>query len=423
MKKNRLYIVCICFVYLWMYLVSPENVRAASLEKCYPAENFSDYHAEDLTLYAKSAVLIDCSNRRILYGKNANTPMPNASTTKILTCILALESGKTDEIVTVSEYACSMPQVKLGFSVGDTFYLEDLLYSLMLESHNDSAVAIAEHIAGSVEKFAEMMNQKAEELGCKNSHFITPNGLDAEDEGGIHATTAYDLSCIMSYCIENPEFLTITQTVSRQIQNTEGTKSYSLNNHNALLQMVDGVISGKTGFTGKAGYCYVGAYEKDGRTYAFALLACGWPNNRNYKWSDAKQLIAYGNEKYQLQTWSCKEEEMELLLEQGVRCDPEIEYPKKIHARADDMEIQMLLSDTDEISTDCQIPEQVFAPANEGTAVGIKTIYLNQYPIAVQDIYLTETVERFDLSWCVRLLLYKLDFASQVFTNLKNVVY
>lgn len=406
-RRKNCFFACFlifCFVF-GKILISPVGVMAEESQMVYQPELFSDFHGEDLTLYAKSAVLIDCTNNRILYGKSANTPMANASTTKILTCILALESGKADEEVTVSDYACSMPQVKMGFSSGDTFYLRDLLYSLMLESHNDSAVAIAEHVGGSVEHFAEMMNEKAKQLGCKNSHFITPNGLDGEDEEGIHSTTAYDLSCIMSYCIQNPEFLEITQTPAKQIQNVSGTRSYSLTNHNALLSMVDGVISGKTGFTGNAGYCYVGAYEKDGRKYALALLACGWPNNKTYKWSDAKKLIAYGNENYEQKTFTSEGEELLVPLEKGVCIRDGYQYPDEIHAGCGDIRIEMLLSETDEITRDLEIPDYITALAEEGTVIGKETIYLNQCPIDSRDIYLTETIDRFDFDWCVKTVL------------------
>lgn len=161
-------------------------------------DQFSDFHCAELELYAKSAVLTDADTGRILYGKEANSPMANASTTKIMTCLLAIESGKTGDSVTFSEYACSMPKVRLGCSVGTQFLLEDLLYSLMLESHNDTAVAIAEYVAGSVQHFAVQMNERAAELGCLDTHFVTPNGLDKSDEGGAHQTTAYDLSRIMA---------------------------------------------------------------------------------------------------------------------------------------------------------------------------------------------------------------------------------
>ena len=173
----------------------------------------------NFSLYAKSAVLMDAENGRVLYEKNGYEHMPNASTTKIMTCILALEQGDLESEVKVSSYAASMPQVRLGMSKEDSFLLKDLLYSLMLESHNDSAAAIAEHIGGSVEGFAAKMNQKARELGCKDTYFITPNGLDASDETGVHGTTAADLAVIMSYCIQNEKFLEITRTPSYQFTN------------------------------------------------------------------------------------------------------------------------------------------------------------------------------------------------------------
>ena len=172
-----------------------------------------------------------------------------ASTTKIMTCILALEYGKLDSEMTVSAYAASQQNVNLVAYKGETFYLRDLLYSLMLESHNDAAVIIAENIGGSVEGFADMMNAKAKELGCGNTYFITPNGLDAADENGSHHTTAEDLARIMKYCImDSPQkemFLEITRTPSYQFTDCSGKSTYSCTNHNAFLQMMDGALSGK----------------------------------------------------------------------------------------------------------------------------------------------------------------------------------
>mgnify|MGYP000776991310 FL=1 len=179
--------------------------------------------------------------------------------------------------------------------------MQDLWYGLMLESYNDCAYAIAEHVAGSAEKFAALMNEKAKKIGCTDSHFVTPNGLDAKDEQGEHHTTAYDLCRIMSYCAwKSPvskQFLEVTQTRSHTFQSLEGT-GYAVSNKNALLDMMDHVITGKTGYTSKAGYCYVAALEEGGRHYAIALLACGWPNHKNYKWSDAKTLFQYGMDAY-----------------------------------------------------------------------------------------------------------------------------
>lgn len=135
-------------------------------------------------LYARSAVLMDADSGRVLFGKDEDVVRPMASTTKIMTCILALENMQEDQVTAASDHAASQPKVRLGVKGKEEFRIKDLLYSLMLESHNDSAVVIAEGIAGSVEAFAGMMNEKAEELGCSDTYFVTPNGLDGYDEGG-----------------------------------------------------------------------------------------------------------------------------------------------------------------------------------------------------------------------------------------------
>ncbi len=230
-------------------------------------------------LYARSAALVDADSGRVLLGKEEHVMRPMASTTKIMTCILALEKGNPKDLVTASANAVAQPKVHLGMHEGEAFYLGDLLYSLMLESHNDSAVAIAEHLAGSVPQFAGWMNEKAEEIGCTEAHFVTPNGLDGEDVGGVHSISAADLAKIMSYCVlrspKAAEFLAITQMPVYSFSDAEGKGNFSCSNHNAFLQMMDGAISGKTGFTGDAGYCYVGALQSEDRTFVVALLACG----------------------------------------------------------------------------------------------------------------------------------------------------
>ena len=169
--------------------------------------------AEPENLHAAAAVLMDAESGRVLFEKNGTEKLPMASTTKIMTLLIALENADPDGIVTVSSRAASMPEVKLHIREGERYRLLDLLYSLILESHNDTAVAIAEHIGGSVEQFASMMNQKARDLGCFDTYFITPNGLDAQDEHGIHSTTAKDLARIMRFCIRNEEFLAITMVM------------------------------------------------------------------------------------------------------------------------------------------------------------------------------------------------------------------
>ncbi len=392
---------------------SPYTVEASPLlleRELDTVDQFSDFHCAELELYAKSAVLTDADTGRILYGKEANSPMANASTTKIMTCLLAIESGKTGDSVTFSEYACSMPKVRLGCSVGTQFLLEDLLYSLMLESHNDTAVAIAEYVAGSVQHFAVQMNERAAELGCLDTHFVTPNGLDKSDEGGAHQTTAYDLSRIMAACIQNDKFLKITQTVSKTISSIDGTFRATLNNHNALLSMVEGVISGKTGFTAKAGYCYVGAYRKEDRTYTFALLACGWPNNKGYKWEDARKLIAYGNEHYVRQLYSADGEKRQIPIRNGVKIEEEdtgrkkykYTYPEHFAVETETVRQELLLSDTDVITETWNLPKTVEAPVKAGNVIGEHRILLNGCQIVIQPVYVVETVEKFTYRWCLK---------------------
>ena len=377
------------------------------------SQNFADFHREDLNLYAKSAVLTDADTGRILYGKDAGTPMANASTTKIMTCLLAIESGKIQDTVTFSKHACSMPKVRRGCPTGTQFVLEDLLYSLMLESHNDTAAAIAEHVAGSVEAFADLMNERAAEFGCQNTHFVTPNGLDRSDKKGEHQTTAYDLSLIMAACIQNDKFLEITETASKTISSIDGTFQAALNNHNALLSMLDGVISGKTGFTAKAGYCYVGAYRQNDRTYTFALLACGWPNHKNYKWEDSKALISYGNDHYENRTILKEEEHQTIDLNRTmVKTFGKNHYyfTNTLSVTKEACAFQILVSENDEITMNPQGQKELSFPVTEGDVVATEEILWNGLPVQTRRILADETLFASDYPWCLWEILLKWKF-------------
>lgn len=360
----------------------------------------------EFSLYAKSAVLMDAESGRVLYEKNGYEHMPNASTTKIMTCILALEEGNPESEVKVSSYAASMPQVRLGMSKDDSFRLKDLLYSLMLESHNDSAVAIAEHIGGSVEGFAAKMNQKASELGCKDTYFITPNGLDASDGTGVHGTTAEDLATIMSYCIRNKEFLEITRTPSYQFTNLAGTKHYNCNNHNAFLQMMEGALSGKTGFTGNAGYCYVGALQREERTFIVALLACGWPNNKTWKWADTGALMNYGLENYHCEdVYEYDREFPNVTVEEAVPENGRLYQEVSIPLLVKEEKIRVLKRTDEEVRTIYEIPEQVKAPVKEGQQLGKVTYYLGERQIGEVPVYAAKAAEKLQPSWYKEYLL------------------
>lgn len=361
-------------------------------------------------LYAQSAVLMDGSSGRILYEKNGTKFMANASTTKILTCILALEKGELTDVVEVSSYAASMPDVQLHIKEGEQYYLGDLLYSLMLESHNDVAVAIAEHISGSQEEFSKLMNRKAKEIGCKNTVFLTPNGLDATQQisGGEieHGTTAEDLALIMRYCInispQKEQFLKITGTESHAFQNIEGSRNFFCRNHNAFLNMMEGALSGKTGFTNKAGYCYVGALEEEGRCYIVALLACGWPGNKNYKWSDCRKLMEYGvknYERYLLETLEM-EYRKELVVEVKDAKRRKIDDVKTTNLKRKEGIIkEVLLKDGENIDVKVK-KEEIIAPVKRGEIVGELEYIIQGKTWNVEEIYCDENIEKIDFQWC-----------------------
>lgn len=416
---------------------------------------------QQLSLYATAAVLLDADSGRILYGKNADEPMAMASTTKIMTCIVVLENASLDDTLTVSSYASGMPKVKLYLKKGEQYTVKDLLYSLMLESHNDSAVALAEHVGRqflpeelrskpaeeytaeesrqAVAAFARLMNEKAVELGCENTWFITPNGLDATQEftladGSVmqkeHSTTAAELARIMAYCIgESPgkeTFLEITRTPAYGF--SANGRSFSCTNHNAFLQMMDGALSGKTGFTNKAGYCYVGALERDGRTFVVALLACGWPNNKTWKWSDTRELMQYGIDNYFYRSFT----------EEGTAFDGSLLKPipvangqtdilggtaytnVTIAGRGDGEDDSLdtvaagmsekrqeglLLRQEEEIQVEYYMEEALEAPVESGRQVGSVEYIVDGVVYRQESIVTEDSVERIDLFWCAEQIL------------------
>lgn len=361
-------------------------------------------------LHAQAAVLMDARSGRVLYSKNGDEQRAMASTTKIMTCILTLENAELSELVEVSGYAASMPDVQLNIKKGEQYKLEDLLYSLMLESHNDSAVAIAEHIGGSVEGFAALMNQKARDLGCDLTYFVTPNGLDGtaditQKDGQCitkkHSTTAKELARIMAYCIlESPkreQFLKITQAKSWQFQNAEGNRSFSCNNHNAFFSMMEGVLSGKTGFTCDAGYCYVGAVENNGRYYTAAVLGSGWPPNKKWKWSDMKKLMAYGLENYNNQNIYEDTMLQPITVENGIE--------EQVFLSKEKRQINILLSEDDAVKVEQKLPGKVMAPVKAGTVMGYENYYINgelYQNIPIKAVY---SVDLWDYTYCLRKIL------------------
>ncbi len=377
-KKWKPYLVCILTVLLMMEI----SIRAQ-------AEGTPE------NLYARSAVLMDADTGRILFGKNDNEVMPMASTTKIMTLLVTLEHADLDEIVEVSARAASMPDVQLHIREGERYRLQDLCYSLMLESHNDSAVAIAEHVGGTVEGFAAMMNQKAKHLGCYHTYFITPNGLDAEDEHGKHSTTARDLARIMRCCIKNETFLSVTREPSWTFTDMDGNRSFTVQNKNAFLQMMEGALTGKTGFTNEAGYCYVGALERGEKRLITVVLACGWPNHKTWKWMDTKALMNYGLEDYHKETVGSDRMALEpLSVMDGQK--------EKVEILTDAALEDFLLKEDDEFTMEVLVPDVLKAPVQAGELVGSVAYYINGQIVDLFPVYTASEVKKIDLEWRLR---------------------
>lgn len=375
-----------------------------------PAPETEGGPSAELKLNAQSAALMDAGTGRILYGKEEDEKKPMASTTKIMTCILALEQGNPDDLVEVSSYAASMPDVQLNMKAGERYRLGDLLYSLMLESHNDSAAAVAEHIGGTVDGFADMMNQKARDIGCTDTCFVTPNGLDGErkKDGEPHSTTAADLARIMRYCVEQSpksrEFLEITRTASRTITDESGKRSFYLGNHNALLSMMPEALSGKTGFTGNAGYCYVAALQKEGKEFTVALLGCGWPPHKTYKWEDMRKLAGYAFENYDYYEIFEKNKTFpSLKIIDGIK----EEIPLSLCLSEQEQTLKLLMRKDETPDIRYEYPREMKAPVEAGTPVGSASYYVGNDLVGSYPIYAADTVERIDLEWCIRQCLEK----------------
>jgi D-alanyl-D-alanine carboxypeptidase (penicillin-binding protein 5/6) len=345
--------------------------------------------SKNLKLFAQSAALIDADSGRVLYEKDGYKEMPMASTTKIMTCIVALENAKPDEVVTVSKYASTMPDVKLHIRAGEQYILKDLLYSLMLESHNDVAVAIAEHVGGSVKGFAEMMNKKAKELGCDHTNFVTPNGLDATD----HYTTAVELTKIASYAIKNKDFIDITNTALWQFKELKSGRAFSVSNKDRFLYMYDGAIGVKTGFTGKAGYCFVGAVKKDNRTFVSAVLASGWPPHKGYKWSDTLELMNYGKDNFELrQIFDGNKVFAPVYVEDGKSPYVDLYY---------EGDIPILMGKDEKINIVYKVPKAIAAPVKANSIVGSAKYYVGKDFIKEIPIKTKMDIEKIDFKFCI----------------------
>jgi D-alanyl-D-alanine carboxypeptidase (penicillin-binding protein 5/6) len=239
---------------------------------------------------AKAAVVMDVNTGRILYSKNANTELPMASTTKIMTTIVAIESGKLNEVVKISKNSAGTEGSSIYLQEGEQLTVEELLFGIMLRSGNDASIAVAEYVGGSVEKFAQLMNQKAKDIGALNTSFANPHGLDHPN----HYTTARDLALITSYALKNPKFKEIVSTKRKSISGPP-TESWdrALVNKNKTLWQYEGGDGVKTGYTSNAGRCLVSSATKDNWQLVCVVLDC------RPMWDESSALLNYAYENYE----------------------------------------------------------------------------------------------------------------------------
>ncbi len=331
------------------------------------AFSISTSAAPDIGVSAKSAVLMEADSRDIVFEKDAHTPMPMASTTKIMTALVAIENGDLEKTVAVSDTAIGVEGSSIYLKSGEKLTLEELLYAVLLESANDAATAVAVEVGGSVEGFAQMMNKKAESLGLEATHFTNPHGLDDEE----HYTTAADLAKIAAAALENETFLKIVSTYKTTIPGSEYDRV--LVNHNRLLKTYDGAIGVKTGFTKRCGRCLVSAAERDGvRLVAVTLSA---PDD----WRDHAAMLDYGFTQFECCT-ICDED--------GVSFDiPCLGGDNDTIRVKSDGALSITLPKDTKVTSSLEIRRFVWAPVKSGDYVGKVKYFANGEEIAALDLY------------------------------------
>ncbi len=337
---------------------------------------------------AVSAALIDARSGRLLYAKNENVRRGMASTTKIMTALIALERLPPDQVVRVAPEACGIEGSSVYLTPGEEITVEALLYALMLQSANDAAAALACAVSGSVEAFVELMNERALSLGLADTHFDNPHGLDGE----THYTTARELAILSAHALENRAFREIVSTKKRAIPLQNGQATRLLINHNRLLREYDDIIGVKTGYTRACGRTLVSAAERDG-----AVLVCVTLNDGN-DWADHRALLDYGFSLYEERVLAearefsiaipvCGGEQAQVLV-----CNPNV--------------CTAVLPRGGEITVRTELPRFLYAGIREGQTVGTVRFFSEGREIGSVALVCTQSVavKRERLSWIERLI-------------------
>ncbi len=344
--------------------------------------NVSNSHTEELNLNSRIAIAYDRKSGKVIWGKNENKRTAMASTTKIMTAIVLIENADLNQTITISAKSAGTGGSRLGLKKDDKILLKDLLYGLMLKSGNDAAVAIAETVGGSVEGFAELMNNKAQELKLENTHFVTPHGLDNPE----HYTTAYELAKLADYAMKNETFAKVVNTKNYTV--TINGYPKNITNTNELLGYLNGVNGVKTGFTNNAGRCLVTSVNRNGFEIITVVLQA---DTKKFRTSDSVKLIEYVYENYELlnikdivdkkfEEW-CKINKNRIVINKG-------KYNKMdlyISNLQNDI-IPIKKGDTDNVDIDVNCLYYFEAPVAKETTIGSLKVVVNGEIIDVVDV-------------------------------------
>lgn len=332
--------------------------------------------AYGLEVNAKGAVLVEAQSGRVLFGKNERERLPMASTTKIMSALLTLEQKNLDEYFTVDSDAIQVEGSSMGLSKGDSVTLRILAAGMLLSSGNDAANAAAVHIAGSQQAFAEMMNKRAEELGMKDTSFVTPSGLDHEG----HYSTAYDMAILAQAALKNEAFSEICSQYRMTLEYGDPPYRRWLKNHNRLLNDYKGAIGVKTGFTKKAGRCLVSSAQRDGVTLITVTLAC--PDD----WRVHTKLLDYGFEQLKSTDLSALLPPLGIAVGGGVKSHVNLEPQSSLTAALVDGE-------QDHVKAKILLNPFVLAPVKKGTSAGEVIFTLDGKPLRSIPLCITEDIE------------------------------
>ena len=346
--------------------------------------------AEEPNLNSRAAIIYDRNSKEVIYGKEENTKRKMASTTKIMTCMVVLEKGELTDTVIVSKKAAGTGGSRVGLKTGDKVSVQDLLYGLMLCSGNDAAVALAEHVGGCVEGFADLMNEKARQLNLSNTHFVTPHGLDNEE----HYTTAYELAIMADNALKNNTFSSIVGTKNITI-NING-KPRNLSNTNELLGSMAGVYGVKTGFTNGANRCLVTSCKRENLDIITVVLGA---DTKKFRTQDSIKLINYAMNNYkeinmenkiqeEFQKWK-KENKDKIYINKGVKNTTEYKLEEQLNNY-----ITIKNTQENDIKIEINTLNYYEAPLQEGTTIGVLTVKVSGQVKLIKNIKVAQTVKK-----------------------------